>query len=80
MQADKTMTTTIHISIYDAASGQHIKGWPNWSGALPQTGDTLLLHFGDDYEQEERCTVVSRQLDGRHPDVLRVYVSRQGQP
>lgn len=53
-------------------SGIFIKTWPNWSGEIPQIGDTVLLHFGDNNEDEEKYNVVGRTLDGTKPDMIRV--------
>lgn len=49
-------------------SGHRIKQWPNWSGEIPQKGDTVILHFGD-YNEEEQWYVVSKRIiDGTRPD------------
>lgn len=29
-------------------NGDYIKQWPNWNGEIPQKGDTVVLHFGDE--------------------------------
>ena len=46
------------------------KDWPNWSGVVPNVGDTVLLHFGDDNEECVPCKVVQRYIDGTKPYVV----------
>jgi hypothetical protein len=49
---------------------QWSKDWPNWTGVVPQVGDTVLLHFGDYNEECVPCNVVKRYIDGTNPDVV----------
>jgi hypothetical protein len=49
---------------------QCLKYWPNWTGVVPQIGDTVLLHFGDYNEECVPCKVVQRYIDGTNPDVV----------
>ena len=53
-------------------SGIFLKTWPNWSGEIPQIGDTVWLHFGDNNEEEEKYNVVGRTIDGTKPDTIRI--------
>ena len=53
-------------------SGFRIKQWPNWSGEIPQKDDIVILHFGDNNEEERRYIVQRRMIDGTRPD--KVYV------
>lgn len=48
--------------------GGYIKSWPNWSGVVPQVGDTVILNFGDHNEIPEKHTVIGRVIDGTKPD------------
>jgi hypothetical protein len=45
-----------------------IKQWPNWSGEIPQKGDVVLLHFGDNNEEEREYIVQRRIISGTNPD------------
>ena len=64
------------IRFIDAQSGtkstkyRWSKDWPNWSGVVPQIGDTVLLHFGDYNEECVPCQVVQRYIDGTNPNVV----------
>lgn len=49
-----------------------IKQWPNWTGEIPQGGDTVILHFGDYNEIAEEYFVTERVIDGTKPDVIRI--------
>lgn len=55
-------------------SGHYLKQWPNWSGEIPQKGDVVLLHFGDNNEIEERYIVQRRVISGTNPDKVIVEV------
>ena len=60
------------IRFIEAQSGTQgvKKDWPNWTGVVPQVGDTVLLHFGDYNEECVPCNVVKRYIDGTNPDVV----------
>lgn len=49
-----------------------IKLWPNWTGEIPQGGDTVILHFGDDNEEAVEYYVAERVIDGTKPNVIRI--------
>lgn len=54
---------------------EYLKDLPNWTGEIPQSGDIVLLHFGDDNEHGFRYRVIGRIIDGRKPDDIDVVVS-----
>ena len=51
--------------------------WHNWSGVVPEKGDVVLLHFGDDNEQEERFVVCGRAISGTEPNKVVVFVDNE---
>ena len=53
-------------------SGIFLKTWPNWSGVIPQIGDTVWLHFGDNNEEVYEYNVVGRIIDGTKPDSIQI--------
>ena len=55
-------------------SGSYLKSWPNWTGVIPQTGDTVLLHSGDHNEQEGKYKVVNRVISGTEPDSVIIHL------
>ena len=54
----------IQISFYDSNTGKYIKQWPNWSGVVPALGDVVVLHYGDNNEEERPYQVRHRVIDG----------------
>jgi len=52
---------------------KYVKEWI-WSNnmPIPNKGDTMLIHFGDDNEDEYRVNVLHREFDGTRPDVIRI--------
>ena len=58
------------------SNGNLIKHWPNWSGEVPQKGDLVRLHFGDNNEEEESYAVFNRIIDGTKPDSVIVIISK----
>ena len=69
----------ITLEILDYA-GKYVKelAW-QLNKPVPNKGDTLLIHFGDDNELEYRVNVLRREFDGTKPDVIRIvtdYVER----
>lgn len=44
--------------------GNFIKQWPNWNGEVPQKSDAVLLHFGDNNEEEVPYCVHKRIISG----------------
>jgi hypothetical protein len=53
------------------------KEWPNWSGVVPQVGDTVLLHFGDNNEECYMFKVTHRFIDGTKPDVVTCMIAEE---
>ena len=53
----------VQISFYENGTGKFIKQWPNWTGEVPAVGDMVLLHFGDDNEEECENIVKLRVID-----------------
>ena len=64
----------IHISFYDNYTGKYIKQWPNWSGAVPAMGDVVVLHYGDNNEEERPYLVKYRVIDGTKSDNVKIYI------
>lgn len=49
---------------------EYLKDWVNWTGEVPNRGDIVLIHFGDNNEKEYKYRVVYRVIDGcRHEDI-----------
>lgn len=55
-------------------NGNYIKQWPNWSGEIPQKGDTVVLHFGDENEERKEYDVLYRKISGTKPDKVVVIM------
>lgn len=64
------------ISFYENGTGRYIKQWPNWSGVVPAVGDGVVLHFGDNNEDEQGYVVRMRVIDGLHPDFIKIFIER----
>lgn len=54
---------------------EYLKDWVNWSGEVPNRGDIVLIHFGDNNEEDYKYRVVGRIIDGRKPDDVAIVVS-----
>jgi len=54
---------------------KYLRDWVNWTGEVPMTGDCVLIHFGDNNEEEQKYRVVGRVIDGRKSDVINIFVS-----
>ncbi len=61
---------TLQILDYN---GKYVKQWP-WvtNMPIPNKGDTMLIHFGDENEEEYRVNVLRREFDGTRPNVVRI--------
>jgi hypothetical protein len=57
--------------IINDCNGNYAKTWHNWDGRpIPQVGDILIVHFGDDNEIALQATVIARVFDGTKPDMV----------
>jgi hypothetical protein len=63
-----------HISFYDSNTGKYIKQWPNWSGVVPALNDVVVLHYGDNNEEERPYLVKYRVIDGTKSDNVKIYI------
>ena len=66
----------IQISFWENGTGTFIKQWPNWTGAVPVAGDVVLLHFGDDNEEERSYIVRFRVVSGTSPDHIKLFIEK----
>ena len=64
----------IQISFYDSNTGKYIKQWSNWSGVVPVLGDVVVLHYGDNNEEERPYLVKYRVIDGTKSDIVKIYI------
>lgn len=62
------------ISFYKNITGEFIKQWPNWTGVVPVVGDMVVLHYGDDNEEEYTYMVRLRVIDGTRPERIDLYI------
>lgn len=64
------MEITLEILDYN---NEFVKQW-QWDSnhEIPQKGDTLLIHFGDENEEEYRVNVLRREFDGTRTNVVRI--------
>lgn len=54
---------------------EYLRDWVNWTGEVPNRGDIVLIHFGDNNEEEYKYRVVGRIIDGRKPKDIDIIVS-----
>lgn len=64
----------IQIIFYDSKTGKYIKQWPNWSGVVPALGDVVVLHYGDNNEEERAYQVRHRVIDGTKSNIVKIYI------
>ena len=57
--------------IINDCNGHYTKTWYNWDGRMiPQVGDILIIHFGDNNEVARQVKVIARVFDGTRPDMV----------
>ena len=57
--------------IINDCKDRYTKTWHNWDDRpIPQIGDTLIVHFGDDNKIAQACKVIGRVFDGTRPDMV----------
>lgn len=59
----------------ECSEREYLRDWVNWSGEVPNRGDIVLIHFGDNNEKEYKYRVIGRIIDGRKPDDVVIVVS-----
>lgn len=50
--------------------GEYIKQWKWYNMPIPNIGDSLLLHFGDNNKIEIKVSVIDRIFSGVRTDVV----------
>lgn len=53
---------------------KYLRDWVNWDGEVPMTEDCVLIHFGDENEEEYKYRVVGRVIDGRRSEDIDIIV------
>ena len=57
--------------IINDCKGHYTKTWHNWDDRMiPQAGDWLIIHFGDNNEVSRTVKVIARIFDGTRPDMV----------
>lgn len=57
--------------IINDCKGHYTKTWHNWDDRMiPQVGDILIIHFGDNNERAHQVKVIARIFDGTRPDMV----------
>lgn len=52
-------------------NGHYTETWHNWDDRMiPQAGDWLIIHFGDNNEVSRTVKVIARIFDGTRPDMV----------
>jgi hypothetical protein len=72
----KRKGTMTQISFYENGTGRFIKQWPNWSGVVPAIDDVVVLHYGDNNEEEVPYIVHLRIIDGTRPDHIKIFIEK----
>ena len=63
------------LEFYSKEAG-YLKQWYNWTGEIPQKGDIVVLHYGDNNEFHDEYEVLFRKISGTEPDKIIVDVKR----
>ena len=53
---------------------KYLRDWVNWTGEVPMIGDCVLIHFGDNNENEYKYRVVGRVFDGCRSEDIDIIV------
>lgn len=57
--------------IINDCDGLYTKTWHNWDDRMmPQVGDILIIHFGDNNERAHQVKVIARVFDETRPDMV----------
>ena len=57
--------------IINDCCGLYAKTWHNWDrNIVPQVGDILIIHYGDNNEIAQQAKVIARVFDGTRPDTV----------
>ena len=70
------------IDIFDdngnAAGAEFLKTWYSWKGVVPNQGDIVKLHWGNDEEtkETEAWKVIMRSISGTTPNTIDIFCSR----
>ena len=57
--------------IINDCDGLYTKTWHNWDDRMiPQVGNILIIHFGDNNERAHQVKVIARIFDGTRPDMV----------
>lgn len=65
----------LHFYVREWNEKKYLRDWVNWSGEVPSKDDVVILHFGDDNENEQRYKVLYRVFDGRKSEHIDIIVS-----
>jgi len=57
--------------IINDCDGLFTETWNNWDDRMiPQVGDNIIIHFGDNNEDAQQAKVIARIFDGTRPDMV----------
>ena len=65
----------LHFYELGECGEKYLRDWVNWTGEVPMISDCVLIHFGDDNEEERKYSVVGRIFDGRKSNDIDIIVS-----
>ena len=68
------------VDIFDDNGGcagkQFLKSWWNWTGVIPQKDDIVLLHWGNNSEEEDAWKVIGRSISGKNEKSLSLFLTQ----
>ena len=68
----------IHFSYIDSAGAKRfLKTWWDWQGVIPQKGDVILLHWGDNSEETDAWIVIGRVISGTEEKTINVILGKE---